>query len=118
MEKFKGSKGKWEIYKCFEKPLTSTTDEGVEFDHLEHWIFDSNNKRLGAVNYQSKKLPGFSEVDSIEEFEANAKLIAAAPELLEALISVLEESIEVGCNQIISLRTEKKIENAINKALN
>lgn len=58
----------------------------------------------------------FSEGLSDEEAEANAKLIAAAPELLEALIecSAFLNTVQSPATSARNLKTE--IDNAINKA--
>ena len=84
------TKGEWRIQEQFKKPLRTTDENGNEWYHLSCWIF-GENKIVASVPYQTKA-PGYNYVDILSEMRANAKLIASAPELLEALI-VAEEII-------------------------
>ena len=63
MSEFKGTKGKWEA-------CTNWDDEFIEIGTKE-------NQNIALVNKAYLK-----------EFESNAKLIAAAPEMLDALIQL------------------------------
>lgn len=57
--------------------------------HVEHWGTknpDSKRWKVKILKWVGKKLIATVWGDSKEEAEANAKLIAASPELLEALI--------------------------------
>lgn len=69
METFKGTKEKWEIDFDSEEPTILIKSENVDIATVED----------------------FGE-EFREEIEANAKLIASAPELLEALIEVVKIS--------------------------
>lgn len=74
----------------------------------------SSGREIGQMYDDSDK--GFAEwnEDDEKEAEANAKMAAAAPELLEALITY--HNILV-CNKPFSGKDLDKAENAINKAL-
>lgn len=77
-------------------------------------IFPSSNK---LIQINSEKMHSVCDVwaingESKEELEANAKLIAAAPYLLEALIEVEEWAAKFGLGK----DQYNKVINAINKA--
>ena len=85
---FKGTKGEWEV-------RGSINDTAVLADGI--WMCDISKGRI----------------DSLEEQQANAHLISAAPDLLEALNELLH------CHETYGrLATEGKAKNAIAKALN
>ena len=96
MEKFKGTAGPWE------------TDE---FENIVHGNRDSwgrkNNVRVSGVS-----LPG----RVTEEYRANSRLVAAAPELLEALQSMLKKAYKQNWNDNYPDEL-LAAESAINKAL-
>lgn len=55
------------------------------------------NESGDAKNYQSDpENPNWKKQDGFDECEANAKLIAAAPELLDACITALSEIQDFG----------------------
>ena len=87
---FQGTKGKWEVVAQNETGALITGMNG--------------NESICTV------------WGSVDEFEANAKLIAAAPELLEALIecSAFLNTVQSPDTSARNLKTE--IDNAINKA--
>ena len=58
----------------------------------------------------------FSEAIKDEEAEANAKLIASAPELLEALKATKQLNLHLYEDGTVGNRIYKQITNAINKA--
>lgn len=110
----KHTKGKWKVYEPFNAPLKS--EDGLS-EHLSHWILNEQNVFIADVGYNTVKNEGLPLVDKVDEMKANAKLIAAAPELLEAcnyFIELFQESDmrpEDECNELYY-----KIKEAINKA--
>jgi hypothetical protein len=101
MTEFKGTKGKWEVSKeedDFRKPRILNESKQVIFTH--------NISCYDNVNYNH-------EYYSHNKMMANAKLISAAPELLEAAIKAIEE-----CCDLIGTDAGNSLEEAIKKALN
>lgn len=94
MKEFKGTKGKWEVSRDIED-----NDRVCVKSHSGHNFID-----CWSLDFCSE-----------EEMRANAKLIAAAPELLEVLQMFVDASYGTK-NQ--DTERFKKAENAINKALN
>ena len=105
MKKFKGSRGNWNA--C-------CTSEGKK----SHYVF-SEEGYGGAVCAMLSNDPKDKESDyepmeetiTIEERQANAKLIASAPEMLEALMDLEND------NNSIPKPIWDKVQNAIKKAL-
>lgn len=100
MENFKGTKGEW-LYKPFEQSsngyINVYTKGGSITVYECRCITDKTDKE---------------EVASIiEEAEANAKLIAASKDLLEALVKTQEWLKDTNLPQLVM------INNAINKAI-
>lgn len=97
MKVFKGTPGEWTLY-----------------NHSigESWIYSENNERIkGDVVCLS---PDNELSESIKYWPANAALICAAPDLLEALQELVARvKIIGGCEDLI-----KQAEKAIAKALN
>ena len=84
---FKGTKGKWEI-----DNLSVIDDKGFEVAEISNPMrINPNWGELGLSHWSGNEGVGYVNI-SDEEAEANAKLIAAAPELLEALIEVVRIS--------------------------
>lgn len=96
MKQFKGTKGEW----ILDHSAFTPNKEGV----FANWIGVKNNN--GNTLAEAK---GFHYSIPDNECEANAKLIAAAPELLEALELIISNS-----NDHAIIRIASK---AINKAL-
>lgn len=63
--------------------MTITGDDGERWE-FTHAYVGQGDKILAQIQHQSKD-SGWPHVHSVEEMWANARLIAAAPELLEAL---------------------------------
>jgi hypothetical protein len=109
MKEFKGTKGEWKLIK-----------NGVEGQFSPpRKKFLINAIRRSLINYVETIASITTKIDS-EESESNAKLIAAAPDLLEALQEMLTNfplSIPDNLNEIQQDEAIKKAEQAINKAL-
>ena len=101
---FKGTKGNW------------TAKENASFHEVR--IEDSRNTAL-SINVMLNKFDEKGELHDhnlTEENKANAKLIAASPELLNALQTSIKafDELKISPNQ----NCYKQALNAINKALN
>ena len=121
MKEFKGTKGKWRIQEQFDSPnLIVDEENNTEWYALSSYIF-GNNKLIGETRYGTCNNGGYLSVSVLGEMRANAKLIAAAPELLEELITLLSNIDEMGNTgeDMRELRTYlSDARKAINKALN
>ena len=105
MKEFKGTKGEWKVKDDFREPSILNEDNCVIFTH-------NNNC--------SDEDEDFIQYYSHNKMMANAKLIAAAPELLEELITLLSNIDEMGNTgeDMRELRTYlSDARKAINKAL-
>lgn len=105
MKKFKGSKGNWNA--C-------CTGEGKK----SHYVFseDGNGGTVCAMMSNDPKdeesdYEPMAEITTREERQANSKLIASAPEMLEALMDLEND------NNSIPKPIWDKVQNAIKKAL-
>ena len=103
---FKGTKGEW--HAC-------CTDKGLK----SHFVFDDGEGTICAMrsNDPNDKQSDFESMEgiiTIEQRQANACLIAAAPELLEALQTCLRR-IKNESHEPFAIPEAVK---AINKALN
>jgi hypothetical protein len=82
--------GPWEVYRVFSSPLR---DPGAGTEHLTHDIHGPKNVYLASVHYcndANKTRVGHLRPMDRWEMEANAKLIAAAPDMLDALHKAYE----------------------------
>jgi len=127
MREFKGTKGKWRIQEQFESPnLIVDEENNKEWYALSSYIF-GNDKIIGETRYGTFDGGGYPSVNVLGEIRANAKLIAAAPELLEALqvfVDFPKEDLEGWIDEgkpvtmTVQSRYLYKALKAINKALN
>ncbi len=83
---------KWTSTKVHEKPLL--VDDKVnnrEWYANTCYIFDKDGRIVCEVGYQTDfKNNGYGKNETIEKWEKRFKLIAAAPEMLKALIEISE----------------------------
>ena len=104
MKDFKGTKGGW---------YAQISGYGDYIDvRTENGIAKSNNKCL--INWAFK--PDDSQSEYYKEQKANAKLISAAPDLLEAL-NELYEMVAIEKEVPLPITTHEKWQLAIKKAL-
>jgi len=93
-EEFKGTKGIWEVL-------------FIEFKNYDILCVAREDTVISQQTFGGK---------ATEEMRANAQLIAAAPDLLEALM-IINGDIERGPNPYTSQEIKGVVEKAINKAL-
>ena len=80
--------GPWCIHRAYANAQTMTaTDDNGESWEFTHTYIAQGDKIIAQVQQQSKS-HGWPAVQSVDEMWANARLIAAAPEMLEALESL------------------------------
>tara|TARA_R110000851_G_scaffold12260_1_gene42763 strand:- start:1 stop:363 length:363 start_codon:yes stop_codon:yes gene_type:complete len=120
MKEFKGTKGEWRIQEQFDSPNLIVDEENdTEWHALSSYVF-GNDKIIGETRYGTSVNGGYPSVNILSEMRANAKLIAAAPELLKALKScVMSMQAHPDCEE--NSEFEGFVNNgweAINKALN
>ena len=98
MKKFKGTKGEWKV--------------SVE-ENTNGWVYVNYSDGSATVRTEDfiKDEKDYGKLDLLTKTIANAKLIAAAPELLEALQNIENDNGSIPAT-IWKLRNE-----AINKAL-
>jgi len=99
MEKFKGTKGEWKL---------SSEEDNFRWRQM----LDSLNIQGINTDYHQGHIMIFG--DGGKEDKADAKLIAYAPQLLEAMIEFIER-VEIG--EIKSIKTYNKFKKLINKVL-
>ena len=89
----KFTKGEWRQRRLLSEPLLiRSEDTGDEWYHNEINIVDNTGRVICDVDYNTiSPNEGWGHNDTIEKWEANAKLIAAAPEMFEALKSIYND---------------------------
>lgn len=115
MSGFKGTPGPWVAVQHYSDELSVIDSRGFEIVNAEAMpiLLDYRNK-LG-IEHWADSTDGFLELENAEQ-DANAKLIAAAPELLEALQEIWDSC----CTNAASKPSKKALlmaHAAINKAL-
>jgi hypothetical protein len=131
MKEFKGTQGEWRVQEQFDAPnLIIDKENGTEWYALSSYVF-GNDKIIGETKYVTCVNRGYPSVNVLGEMRANAKLIAASKDLLEALqetekdlcvlwgqVKHLEESnpIAEGISDLIQDWRDRN-KKAINKAL-
>ena len=134
MEKFNGTQGKWHI-NHWSNGKRGVTCVCLNKDGISYYTGDAVNETRFGIRSQIKPLEhnnygsfeGAHVADIVipateegcKEAEANARLIAAAPELLEALQALLEK-FDYEEQSLYSFAKEEidKAKQVINKALN
>lgn len=86
MTKLKCTQGEWSFH-VFGNPTPRPCSDG-EWFYAEYCI-GSGDKLIADVNFSTSR-GGYTKVNSIEEFTANANLIRCAKRLYEALECLLE----------------------------
>jgi hypothetical protein len=76
--------GPWCIHRGYANAETIRCDDNGESWEFTHTHIGAGDKIVAQVQHQSKD-SGWPHVHDVEEMWANARLIAAAPEMLDAL---------------------------------
>lgn len=94
MKEFEGTKGEWLQRKTHDEPfLVVDSDRNEEWycNHID--IHDETGRVICEVSYQTDfEQQGWGHNETLKKWQANANLIAAAPDLLEALQIVEKQS--------------------------
>lgn len=123
MQEFKGTKGEWSVYESINE--NDIIPDNVRYSaHVQTTIGNKYQKLFAKNVYlvaQQFNVPN-NDLEAKQEIKANAKLIAAAPDLLEAAIDIEEFSTipeyQDGDDTVwIDKSYFNKLKEAINKAL-
>lgn len=88
MREKKYTKGSWTIFEVMSHDgMKVVGDNDIAWEHSSRTISAHVDTRIAEVmtNISKQEMGGYPTVPTVEEMIANAHLIAAAPELLEAL---------------------------------
>lgn len=87
----KFTKGAWKQRRLFSAPIfIKDENTGNEWYHNEISIVDVTGRVICDIRYKTiSPNEGWGHNETIEKWEANAKLIAAAPEMFEALANAV-----------------------------
>lgn len=94
--------------------LKHTKGEWILNEERSEIVSENDCTRNVGIDIIAKCFVGFNYESTMEECKANAKLIASAPELLEALIMLMHPNDMNDFN--FANRAREKAKNAINKA--
>lgn len=103
--------GPWELVNGGDifGPLGGDSGDGVKADDNDGW-------QIAEVGHYPAFVGGEETELGAECRRANAHLVAAAPELYEALEALLEDGVWAGCDWIPSDGAKQKAEQALSKA--
>ena len=110
----KHTKGEWKQRKLFDEPLKSVNENGCGWIHNQIYIQGKDGRIICDVSYSTDhKDMGWGQNETIEKWKANAKLIAAAPEMIELLNEIFETVNLSDHSMDLYKRTESLIKKAI-----
>jgi Domain of unknown function (DUF1078). len=91
----KHTPGPWHVFRMEPEKIRVCYEDGLWAD-VQNWRVANEggkNRLIAEVTGYSRPVPrteGWPTVDNLDEAEANARLMAAAPEMLEALINLID----------------------------
>ena len=88
MSHLKITPGPWSFHRISNPTIRSCTDNGQSWDYADYTI-GVGDKMIADVRYGTHTM-GYPAVDDEGEFTANARLIAAAPDLYAACLAVAD----------------------------
>lgn len=100
----KHTPGPWTFH-CYGDPTPRAVVSNDTTFVTANYCIGSGDKLLADIRYQSNSA-GYPHVDSLAEFKANADLIAAAPDLLEALRDITVQLAQCACSRKLTADEE------------